>query len=156
MSPFDPNTFMEQTVDAELATRMEQCPQGEYQAMVDDFDTSAFSTFTSDKNGKTYTTFKVPFSIQDAAVKAELDREKVVVSQNIFLDLNESGGLDTGKGKNIGLGKLREALGQNTAGAWSFNNLKGAGPVMVKVGWRANPKDPTIQYAEVTSVAPIR
>jgi hypothetical protein len=44
-----------------------------------------------------------------------------------MLDLNESGtGMDTGKGKNVTLGRLREALGLNQPGTpFSFRQLIG-------------------------------
>ena len=35
-----------------------------------------------------------------------------------------------GKNKNVQLGKLREALGQNGPGAWSFGMLEGASGIV--------------------------
>ncbi|MGH2638967.1 MAG: hypothetical protein ACRDF4_06765, partial [Rhabdochlamydiaceae bacterium] len=44
-----------------------------------------------------------------------------------FLELTSSGAIDFGKGKNVGLGRLREALGQNKIGKpWSFNMIRGS------------------------------
>jgi len=156
---FDPSTFLSQTVDAEMDTTIKQCPEGEFRAMIDDFDNNAFDSFEGKKEktaGRTFVTFKPPFVIQDAAVAAELERDKVVVyHKGIFLDFNEQGQLDTGKGKNVDLGRLRESVNQNQAGPWSFDMLKGAGPVMVKVVHEAAKDDPERKYARVTKVTRI-
>ena len=45
--------------------------------------------------------------------------------QTIWLDVNEQGGLVFGKNKNVSLGKLRDALGQNTGAPWSPTHLIG-------------------------------
>lgn len=158
---FDPDTFMNQTVDAPVGdTTIPQCPEGEYQAMIDDFDANAFRSFDAkegSKNaGKSYTVFSPPFVIQDAAVQAELERDKVVVfHKGIFLDFDSSGALDFSKGKNVDLNRLRDAVGQNVQGPWAFSQLKGAGPVMVKVVHEADRNDPEKKFARVTKVVKI-
>jgi hypothetical protein len=154
---FDPNTFMSQSIDAQLDVNVKLCPEGEYRAMVDDFNAEdVFRTFTSEKNGKDYTVFSPPFVIQDATVQAELERDKVTVfHKGMFIDIGPNGELDTGKGKNVDLGRLRDAVGQNQPGPWSFNNLKGAGPLMVKVVHEADRNDPERKYARITRVVKI-
>lgn len=68
----------------------------------------------------------ITWLIEDEGVKEFCGREKVQCRQSVMLDLNESGGLDLGKGKNIGLGKLREALGMNVSGQpFSFGMIQG-------------------------------
>jgi hypothetical protein len=48
------------------------------------------------------------------------------VSQSLMLDMTESGALAVGTNKNVNLGRLREALGQNVSGRpWSPNMLQG-------------------------------
>ena len=161
---FDPESFMQTTVDQPMATEFEICPAGEYQAMVDDFDSKAFSQidFTykqGDRAGQpgTMTKFNCPFIINDDAVKAALGREKVVCDMQMIVDIGADGGLDFGPNKNVNLGKLRDAVGQNSAGAWSPSQLRGAGPVMVKVTHNVfKRKDGTEgKRAEVTRVARI-
>lgn len=159
LAPFDADAFMGSTVDAPLDTVVQQVPEGDYRAMIDDFENDkAFRTFESTKEpGKEFTVFTPPFVIQDDAVKAELGRDKVVVfHKGIFIDIDpNTGGLDTRKGKNTDLGKLREACGQNGPGAWGPSLLKGAGPVMVKVVHEADKNDPEKKYARVTKVVKI-
>lgn len=152
-SPFDAAAFMSQSIDAELDTIVKQCPPGEYKAIIDDFGEDAFRTFTSNKDGKDYTVFGPPFVIQDPAVAASLGRDKVVVyHKGMFIDIGPDGGLDTGQGKNVDLGRLRDAVGQNKPGPWTFSQLKGAGPLMVKVIHEADKNDTEKKYARVSKV----
>jgi len=161
MPPFDPDTFMNQTVDAPVGdTTIAQCPEGEFRAMIADFDSKAFRSFDageSSKNaGKNYTVFEPSFVIQDAAVQAELGRDSVTVRHSgMFLDFAADGSLDFSKGKNVDLNRLRDAVGQNVAGNWGIAMLRGAGPVMVKVVHEADKKNPEKKYAKVTKVVKI-
>lgn len=156
---FDPDAFMQQTVDAN-ATEFRVVPEGEYQAMTGDV-TSAnleqvnFTYKRGPNEGQpgTMTKLRVPFSIQDQNLEAEFGR-KPTVSMQCILDLKD-GGLDTGPDKNVQLGRLRQALGQNSPG-WSFPQLGNSGPVMIRVKHRKDERDPTRVYAEVVSVAPVR
>jgi len=138
---FDPDTFMQETVDEPLATEFTLVPQGEYLAAIDDFDRDAFETvdFEYKKGARAGTPGKMfklnlPFVINDDKVKAELSRDKVVIVKQLILDLEEDGKkLASGTNHNIELGRIREAVGQNGNGPWSVSKLRGAGPVMVKV-----------------------
>lgn len=141
MAMFDPETFLNQTIDQPLETEFLTVPDGEYTATIDDFTSEAIEQIHFEyKNGPragtpgTMTKFSIPFVIQDDAVKAELGRDKIVVYKQVILDVGDDGGLDWGKNKNIDLGRIRAAVGQNDPGPWSPGNLRGAGPVMVKVG----------------------
>lgn len=140
MPTFDPDTFMQQNVDAPLSTEYELCPQGEYPAMIGDFTRDAFRSHDFEyKKGPnagqpgTMTVFSCPFVINDDSVRQALERDTVTVFQDVVLDIGDDGGLDFGKGKNVPLGRIREAVGQNGNGPWQVASLRGAGPVMVKV-----------------------
>jgi hypothetical protein len=160
MSPFDPATFMNQTIDAPLPTQVKQPPEGEYLAMIDDFDEKAFRSVTikkpdSPRFGQDIPIFRCPFVLQPDSRLADLGREKVVVGKDYWLDIDPAtGALKVDDQSNIDLGRLRKALGQNTSGPWSLNNLKGAGPVRVIVKHRSDENDPERKFAEVTAVAP--
>ncbi len=59
-------------------------------------------------------------------MKEFLGRDNVTVRQSIMLDTDESGRLDIGRGKNVSLGRLREAVNKNNPGdAFSFSMLPG-------------------------------
>lgn len=138
--PFDPDSFMQVTVDSPMATERQICPEGSFTAMVADFDSTAFEKFDFTYNkgpnaGQpgSMTKFNCPFTITDAKVLADMERDSLKIFQQITLDLAPNGGLAVGKDKNVDLGKLREAVDQNTGGPWTFANLKGAGPLLVQV-----------------------
>lgn len=141
MPMFDPDTFMQQTIDTPLETEYVLVPVGEYVATIDDFTSEAVEQIQFDyKKGAragtpgVMTKLSLPFVLQDEAVKAELGRDKVTISKQIILDMDDTGGLDFGKNKNVELGRIRAATGQNDPGTpWSIGKLRGAGPVMVKV-----------------------
>lgn len=124
MSQFDPNTFLDMQVEGSNDTKLVPVPVGEYVAFAEKVDVRSW---TSKKDPtKSGMTLDVTWNIDDAAVKALLDREKVTVKQGIMLDLTDAGGLDMGKGKNIGLGKLREALDLNQPGSpFGFRMIEG-------------------------------
>jgi hypothetical protein len=70
-----------------------------------------------------------------AAMGVEGDR-KALVRGTVFLDLTMGSDgkkqIDTNKGKNVQLGKIREALGQNVPG-WAPGRLVGAGPALLEI-----------------------
>lgn len=151
---FNADKFM-QGVQAPMSTVRQVCPEGEFRAFVDDGDKAIeFKSFPG-KDGK-------PDSHQcvvlwaitgDQQPNQFLKREKVLVPQTIWLDV-DGDQLDLSEGKNVGLGRLRRMFGQNE-GAWAPPMLKGKGPVMIKVGHRANPQSPEDKFAEVVRVAAI-
>ena len=80
--------------------------------------------------------------------------ERISVKQSLFLDIDGSGALAFGANKNVKLGKLREALGQNNPGqSWNIQMLAGAGPLRIKVGSRPDKNDSTIIYNDVKATA---
>lgn len=161
---FDPNAFMTQTIDQPLEDEFKLCPEGEFRAMIDDFDSSYieqidFEYKTGQRAGQpgSMTKFNCPFVIDDEGARQALNRDKVVVSKQIILDLDASGNLDFGVNKNVPLGQIRTAVGQKDMKPWGVANLRGQGPVMVLVkhvdGKR---KDGTeFKRAEVTRVTRI-
>lgn len=151
---FKAEAFLNSTVEGPMSTSITPVPEGEFKFVVDDGDKAiTFAEFTSDKG--TFQTMTVQCKCLDDAVRAQLKRDNVLVPIKMFLDLKPDGsGLDNSEGKNVQLGKLRAALGQNE-GAWSPAMLKGKGPFMGKVTQRADKNDPTIKYAEITRIAKI-
>lgn len=143
MALFDAEAFMNQTIDKPLETEFKICPAGEYEAMIGDFTSDAIESvdFEYKRGAKagqpgTMVKFTCPFVINSEAVRKELNRDTVIVNKQIILDFDEDGGLDWGTNKNVDLGRIRQAVGQNTEGPWSVGKLRGAGPVMVKVTHR--------------------
>lgn len=147
---FNPEAFLDMPVEGTNDTVVVPCPAGEYLAVVDKVDVRAWTKRDDPSVGGL--ALDVIWTIEDQSVKEFLAREKVTVKQGIMLDLTESGGLDMGKGRNISLGRLREAVNLNNPGqAFSFNQLPGQ-MAKVKVDHRPDKNDPTIIFAEVKAV----
>lgn len=149
---FNPEAFLSATITAALDTRRTPCPVGEYPAIVVDHKVKSGEISKGDRIGETWAAVEVSYEIQDPGVKALLGLPKVTSRQFIMLDLTPEGHLDLAKGKNIQLGKYREACGENDASRpFSFPMCVGK-HVVVKVGHRADNNDPEIKYDEVTGV----
>jgi len=124
MSAFDPDLFLSQTVDQANDTKVTPCPAGEFTGVVKEFKARQWTAKSDPSN--TGVTLDVTWTIEDEGVRQTLDRQEVTVRQGIMLDVTEAGALDLGKGKNVGLGRLREALGLNVPGQpFSFGMLNG-------------------------------
>src|SRR4051812_18489445 len=143
---FNADAFLNQTAEGPMSTSVTPCPEGEYKAIVDDSDKAISFKEINTKNGAAHQ-MVVLFKILDENLKAQLKRETVTVPMNCWLDITDTGSLDTSEGKNVSIGRLRAALEQNE-GSWKPADLKGKGPLMVKVSQRSDNKDPTIKYAE--------
>ena len=145
---FDPTTFLNTTVEEANDTKLTPCPVGEYLAVATKVDAKPWASKDGSSSG---VRLEVTWEIDDANVKALTGRDKVTSRQSLMLDLNESGnGLDLGKGKNVGLGRLREALDLNTPGeAFAFSMIEGR-LAKVAVSHRVNGED---IYDEVKKVA---
>lgn len=142
------------SINEPMATQIATCPEGEYTAIVGSLPENGIKGWMREvdtKNGPRVI-LQVPMSILDDKVKADLGRDTVFVRMDLWLD-TANGGLETGDGKNVDLGRLREALGQNTKPNWSFADLPGAGPVKVLVAHRADRNDPTRKFAEIKRVS---
>lgn len=165
MPTFDPETFLQQTIDAPLETEFKLIPPGEYEAYIGEFTAEALQTFEFEyKKGPragqpgSMTRFRVPFVIQDPKVAADLGRDQAIAYGNFTIDFDDTtGNLATGPNKNVALGQLRDAVGQNSS-QYSLTDLRNQGPVMIRVEHRKFDRNDGSkgENAEVTRVAPIR
>jgi hypothetical protein len=129
MSVFNPDEFLNQSIEGSFATRMTPVPEGEYPAVIDELKVR-----TTDKG---QVILDVTWNIVDDALKSNLGRDKITVRQSAFLDLDSNGKLQAGENKNVTLGRIREAIGQNYSDRpWVVGQLKGAGPAKIKVTQR--------------------
>jgi hypothetical protein len=147
---FDPSQFLDMQVEGSNDTKLIPVPAGEFTAISEKVECR---TWTSKKDpSKSGVTLEVHWLIDDNSVKEMLGRDKVSVRQGIMLDLLDSGGLDMGKGKNVGLGRLREALNMNSPGEpFSFSMIPGR-MAKIKVDHRI---DGDAIYAEVKGVTKV-
>jgi len=146
---FDPNTFLNDTVTGANDTRYIPVPQGEYPAIIK--SVAARQVDRKDQPGQKSTIVDITYEIDDATVKTVTGLDNPTVRQSLFLDLTPNGKLDMSKGKNIQLGKLREALGLNDPNKpFGFNDLAGRAAI---IGIEHNPgKNEGEVYANVSKV----
>lgn len=150
MSTFDATSFLDQETNSQMDTRFPLIPQGEYPAIVDAID--ARQQESTKVPGEVWTILDVTYAIDDAGVREETQLPKPTIRQSIFLDM-EDGKLATGTGKNVNLGRLREALGLNQPGqAFNFRMLVGQACI-VSVKHNPDKNDPEIVYANVNKIA---
>ena len=146
-SIFDPAAFLDMTISAPNDTVRIPIPVGDYDAGIADVACRPWESKDKTKSGMA---LDIQWELSAPTVAAQLGREKLIVKQGIMLDLNEGGGIDTGKGMNVDLGKLREAVGLNSSDAFSFRMLPGRrGTVRVTHRLGENPGD---IFAEIRQV----
>ncbi len=126
---FDAETFMGQARKAADSTEYPKVPDGQY-------DNGYIDKITPrEKDGDVR--LQVSWDIRDDDLKSEMERDKITVGQTVFLDTEEVDGqyiMLAGDGKNVGLGRLREALGLNDGSKnFQLSDLLGEGPCTVTV-----------------------
>lgn len=149
---FDLDMFKQSSATGEVSTKVIPCEPGEYPGIITRFEVDV----TNPKEGKAPQPFlNVYWKIDDVGQVQHTGRDPLVVRQTIWLDATADGrGLDMGVGKNIGLGRLRVALGQDDPNRpWTFDMLTG-GVAKVKVVNIPDKKDPENlgPYDNVTAV----
>lgn len=152
---FDASSFLNQTVEGAMSTRLSPVPEGEYMARIGTEENSVEVESVQGKKDptKTFIRLTLQWEILDDNLKQTLGRETIRVRDQFLLDVDPvTGLLSTDKEKNVALGRRREALGLND-GTFNLGQLRGAGPVMIQVKHTPNEKDPESPYAEVYRVA---
>lgn len=144
---FDADSFLNASIQGSNSTKVTPVPIGEYHGVIEKVVPRQWQSKDGSQTGVALDVF---WLIEDADVKAFLGRDTVSCKQGIMLDISSTGGLDMAPGKNVGLGRLREAVGQNDASKpFSFQNLPGMS-AKVGVEHRVNGED---VFAEVKKVA---
>lgn len=144
---FDPNLFLEQSFVEANSTKVLPVPEGEFVAIIKEIKPRQWAKKDDPSVGGVC--LDVVWNIEDENLKAQLDRREITVQQGVMLDFTDSGTLDMSKGKNVGLGRLREAVDLNQPGqAFSFTMLPGR---MAKIAVKHDVDGDNI-YARVKAV----
>jgi hypothetical protein len=146
---FDPTSFLNATFIGANDTSVIPCPEGDFLAIADKVEAKTWSRKDGSASGLKLV---ILWDIQDQAAKDHTGRETVKVPQDIMLDLTEGGALDFGKGKNVALGRLREAVSLNDPSAPFSPSMITGRAAMVSVKHRVDGAD---IYAEVKATAKI-
>lgn len=131
----DPETFLNSEVEGASSTEFVNIPVDEYICMIPEDGLKGPRELTNKDGDKSYV-MDILWEIIDEEKKAHVQEvtgmSKPRLKQSLFLDViaNNDGvvvGLAQGPGKNVQLGRLREALNQNDPKKrWSFQHLVGA------------------------------
>lgn len=117
---FDVDKLMNEDVSGSMSTAVKPIPEGTYTAVISEVKLREVKT----KNGVSLS-LDVKLSLDAPELKEELKRDPTVF-QSFWLDLDDNGRLDLSEGRNVKLGRLREAVGQNTPGQpWNIRKLEG-------------------------------
>ena len=154
MSTFNPDQFLQASYTEQTDTHALVCPEGDWRGQV-----SKLAVRTNKgKDGTDFTSLDVIWEVIDDEARRLAGAEgttKLFCRQGSIIDLIDAGGskvFDFGKGKNVMIGRLREAFHQNQSGKpWAPNMLVGQIGV-IKVKHRANPDDPEAPFADVKGV----
>ena len=121
MSIFDPDQFLQDEQD-ELSTEKVNIPTGIHSAFVESLEVKNGTS----ESGKDWAKLNIKWNITEPAVLSEMEREKVLLTQGIMLDIDEATGkLASGKGKNYQLGQVRAALGKPTGPLFGLVGCQG-------------------------------
>lgn len=165
MTTFDPASFMSSSFTEANDTKFITVPEPQelnkdnYLAVAKTVEAVTWQSHDGKKSGLK---LRIGWAIDDAQVSEITGIESPIVYQDIMLDILPGGGLAAGPGKNVNLGRLREALGQNKPGAtWSPTMIQGQ-PARVVVKHRVweddsatNDEDRYRKIAEVKAVAKV-
>lgn len=112
---FDAATFFGATTTEAGETKVTPVPVGEYPAVISKLAPRPWKS--KEDPTKSGVALDVTWEIDDPAVRQFLNRDKVTVVQGLMLDLQDDGKtIDWGKGRNIALNRVRDAVGLNVAG----------------------------------------
>ena len=144
---FDAQSFLDAAVTTANDTKLIPVPMGEYTGVIEKIAPRPWQSQDGTQSG---VSLDVTWIVEDENVKALLGRTSVTVRQNIMLDVTPEGSMDMSKGKNVGIGRLREAVGKNTPGeSFSFAMLPG---LMAKIDVKHREYKGDM-FAEVKAVA---
>ena len=154
MSTFDPVAFESMVIDEANETTVTPVPEGVYEGLIDSVRVKGIELQRGERAGQTVPILEVTWMLtdEDGKLKKLLNREKVTVRQDLWLDVNDQGGLSFGPNQNVKLGQLRELCGLNKPGKpFSFKMLEGQGPFAVHVQVTVN-EEQGKTYDKVTNV----
>lgn len=144
---FDAQSFLDSAYSESNDTSIAPVPVGEYMGIIEKITPRQWQSKDGTQTG---IAIDITWMIEDDSVKQLLGRDKVTCRQSIMLDTTAQGTLDMSRGHNVGLGRLREAVGKNSPGeAFAFSMLPGLS-AKIHVTHRVNNED---IFAEVKMVS---
>ena len=114
MGIFNPENFLDDEVGGPMSTERELIPADTYRnCYVKDVKVQEGIIGKGERAGKPWARLNLVWVIDDQALRDKLNRAEVTITQGLMLDLDDNDRLDTRKGRNVRLGRVRKALGLN-------------------------------------------
>lgn len=148
---FDANAFMQSVTTEANATSIPLCPVGEYTGVISGLEFASGVIKNGARAGQPWHQLRIAIKTSDPAALAGTDLPERTVRGSIMLDLTDSGGLATGDGRNIGLGRLREAVGLNEKGKPFAPAMLEGRSLRFEVTHRVDQNDASKVYEEIKS-----
>lgn len=142
---FDAQALLNATSTEANATRLDPAPVGTYTGQVAKVDVKSG---VSQKTGEVWCRLELYLESEDPKLD-QIGMKKKTFRADALLELDANGGVATGSGKNVSLGRMREACGLNQPGSpFSLGMFQGQ---MFKfdVSHEPDAKDPTMIYERV-------
>lgn len=151
MSTFDSANFLNTVYTDSHATQYVPIPEGVYPCIT---GVPNVVSGSAKSDGKPWYRLDLPIIIDSPEVAQLLGRDEVKSKFSVMLDV-ENGVLASGTGRNVQLGRLREALGLNDPGQEFALTMLGGRSAKCQVSHRAHPTRAGEVIAEVTEIAPL-
>lgn len=152
-SAFDSAAFLAQAMaEGEMDTKYPTVPEGDYIAVIGDGEKDIQAVQREGKDGEPFTVLEIQCNLIEEHKRPPDWPESLPFRARggVFLEIEPDGKtISVAPGKNVQLGSVREAVNQNTGGAWSPLMLRGAGPLLVHVKHSPNEKDSTSPFVNI-------
>lgn len=143
---FDAEAFQNLIINDANSTRSMPWPPGEYPVTIASVQVKSDTIKRGARAGQPWVGLSLLLEADPSVLP---DGCSNVTSTLVMLDITESGSLDMRPGKNIRLGRLREAAGLNVPGQpFSFPMLEGR-TIVISTDVRVDDTNPDVQYTEV-------
>lgn len=147
MPDMNQNSFLDTVVTSSNSVEYPVVPEGAYGAYISELKTRS----GKNKDGGTWSMMDVIWTLTDQEAIEILENPEPKVMQSFFLDFTPEGGLDFAEGKNVKLGRLREALGQNQDGVeWRPMDMYGQNAI-IHISHRQVGEDTFMDVKRVTA-----
>jgi len=158
---FNEEAFIAAATTSEVgSTKAKLPPEGDYPAVVSDFQVKSGVIGKGKNIGKPWVSFVYKLEFTDERVTSVTGISPTVRSYSIFLDLTEDSTFENAKpdfreGRNLQFQRFRAAVGLNEPGV-EFNPRMPVGRgLLAKISWipKKDATDPTERVADITGVA---
>lgn len=114
MGIFSQENFLDDEAGGPMSTERVLIPADTYKGCyIKDVKPQEGLIKKGDRTGQPWARVNFVWVIDSPELRDKLIRAEVTINQGIMLDLDDNGEIDTRKGRNVRLGRLRKALGIN-------------------------------------------